>query len=187
MLILLSGCSGVGKNTIINKLLNTEENLNYLKNYTTRTRRPTENDERLSPYHYISCEEFDEKIKNDEFYEYEEIHGNFYGTLKASIEEIANSDKHYIKDIGVLGQISLKDAFKNKTKVISIFLTASREELIKRLIGRGEPDIEKRLSRMDFEMGYIDRYDYVIENKDMDKTIKKILKIIKQNEKKRAL
>lgn len=186
MLILLSGCSGVGKNTIINKLLLTQENICFLKNYTTRERRTNESDERLCPYHYISNEEFDNKIKNDEFFEYEEIHGNFYGTLKSSIDEIATSEKHYIKDIGVLGQISLKDAFKNKTRVVSIFLTAPREELVKRLIGRGETDIEKRLSRMDFEMGYIDRYDYVIENKDMDKTIKKILKIIKQNEKKKA-
>lgn len=183
MLILISGCSGVGKNTIINELLTTQQNLKYLKNYTTRARRETEKDERLCPYYYISGKEFDEKIKNGEFYEYEEIHGNFYGTLKASIDEIATSEYNYVKDIGVLGQISLKEAFEKKTKVISIFLTAPRQELIKRLVGRGEPDIEKRLSRMDFELGYINDYDYIIENLNMQKTIKKILKIIKINEK----
>ena len=185
MLLLISGCSGVGKNTIINELLTSQPNLKFLKNYTTRVRRDTEKDERLSPYYYVTLEEFDKKIKNDEFYEYEEIHGNFYGTLKASIDEIAKSDRNYIKDIGVLGKLSLEKAFEGKAEVVSIFLTAPREVLIERLKGRGEPDIEKRLSRMDFEMGHIDNYDYVIENVNMQKTIKKILKIIKIHSKKK--
>lgn len=185
MLLLISGCSGVGKNTIINELLNTQPNLKFLKNYTTRVRRDTEKDERLCPYYYVTLEEFDNKIKNDEFYEYEEIHGNFYGTLKASINEIAESENNYIKDIGVLGKLSLEKAFDGKAEVVSIFLTAPREVLIERLKGRGEPDIEKRLSRMDFEMGHIDNYDYVIENVNMQKTIKKILKIIKIHSKKK--
>ena len=185
MLLLISGCSGVGKNTIINELLKTQPNLKFLKNYTTRIKRNIEQDERLSPYHYVTLEEFDQKIKNGEFYEYEEIHGNFYGTLKASIEEISQSDCDYIKDIGVLGKLSLEKAFDGKDEVVSIFLTAPREVLIERLKGRGEPDIEKRLSRMDFEMGHIDNYDYVIENINMQKTIKKILKIMKVHSKKK--
>ena len=73
------------------------------------------------------------KIKNGELFEHEEIHQNFYGMLNSSLEEVAVSDNHFIKDVGVLGQKSIKEALKNKAVTLSIFLTAPKEELIKRL------------------------------------------------------
>lgn len=136
-----------------------------------------------NPYLYLTKEEFEDKIKNGEMFEYEEIHENFYGMLKSSVDEIKKKENHFIKDIGVLGQINLKRALKSKVEVLSIFLTAPKEELIKRLKARGDHDIDLRMSRMEFELGYAKNYDYVIENNNLDKTIKKIEALIKKHEK----
>ena len=69
---------------------------------------------------------------------------------------------HFIKDIGVLGQTRLTQALKNKAEVLSIFLTAPKEELIRRLKERGDHDIDLRISRMEFELSYAKNYDYVL-------------------------
>lgn len=183
MLIIVSGSAGVGKNTIITKLLEKHENLKLLQTCTTRMPRST--DEAMhSPYIYLSKDEFIEKIKNGELFEHEEIHENFYGMLNSSLEEVTSSNNHFIKDVGVLGQKNIKQALKNKATVLSIFLTAPKEELIKRLKARGDHDIDLRISRMEFELSYAKNYNAVIENIDMEKTINKIEKLIEEYEKK---
>jgi len=183
MLLLISGCSGSGKNTIIKKLMERNENIKFLKSCTTRKPRPNENN-----YIYLTKEDFDNKLKNNEIFEYEEIHQNFYGTLNSSLEEVANSHAkgiHFAKDIGVLGQINMARALKNKTPVLSIFLTVPKAELIRRLEERGEKQIDLRLSRMEFELGYLDNFDVVIRNVDIDKTVTRIEKLIKKAEHKK--
>lgn len=183
MLIIISGSAGVGKNTVITKLLEKYDNLKLLKTCTTRQPRST--DESMhSPYIYLTREQFEEKIKNGELFEHEEIHNNFYGMLNSSLNAIAtDTQNNYIKDIGVLGQKSIKEALKGKAKVLSIFLTAPKEELIKRLTLRGDHDIDLRISRMEFELSYAKNYDAVIENINLDKTIKEIEKLIKKHQK----
>ena len=126
---------------------------------------------------------FENKIKNGELFEHEEIHNNFYGVLNSSLKEVEKRENHYIKDIGVLGQINLKRALKDKAEVLSIFLTAPKDELIRRLKARGDHDIDLRISRMEFELSYSKNYDYVIENLNLNKTLKKIESIIKKHEK----
>lgn len=183
MLIILSGCSGVGKNTIIKELLKrNEKTIKFLKTCTTRPPREYE-DKENGPYYFLTREEFDKKIKNDEFFEHEEIHKNFYGTLKRSIEEIILNEYDFVKDVGVLGQINLVRELDQKAKVLSIFLIAPKKVLIERLKNRGEADIDLRLSRMDFELSYLHNYDFVIENLHLDKTVKKIEKLILKTKK----
>ena len=182
MLIIISGSAGVGKNTIITEILNKNSNIKLMQTCTTRQPRHTDGDMH-NPYIYVTREEFENKIKNGELFEHEEIHQNFYGMLKSSVDEIKKRDNHYIKDIGVLGQINLKRALKNKVEVLSIFLTAPKEELIKRLKARGDHDIDLRISRMEFELSYAKNYDYVIENINKEKTLKKIEALIKKHEK----
>ena len=182
MLIIVSGSAGVGKNTVITKLLEKNSKLKLLQTCTTRMPRHT--DEAMhNPYIYLSKEEFENKIKNGELFEHEEIHENFYGMLKSSLDEVAISDYHFIKDVGVLGQKNIKLALKGKATVLSIFLTAPKEELIRRLRERGDHDIDLRISRMEFELAYSKNYDAVIENIDLEKTIKEIEKLIKKYEK----
>lgn len=184
MLVIISGCSGVGKGTVINELIKRNPNTEFLKTCTTRKKRDNESlSEDNCPYCFISKEEFDRKIKNDEFIEYEEIHKNFYGMLKSTVNEIPNSSKIFFKDFGVLGKINISRYLQDKTKVISIFLTVPREILVERLKNRGESDIDLRLSRMEFELSYINQYDYVIKNIHLEKTVKKIEAIIKKHSK----
>lgn len=176
MLILLSGCSGSGKNTIIKELLRRNPNLKFLKSCTTRAPRKGED-----IYSYLSKDEFDNCIKQGKMVEYEEIHQNFYGLLKSVVDEVIDShDKniHFIKDVGVLGQINLSHYLKDKVKVLSIFITVPKRELVKRLTERGEKEIELRLSRMEFEMGYINNFDEVINNINLEKTLTRIEKLI---------
>ncbi|MBO5884739.1 MAG: AAA family ATPase [Clostridia bacterium] len=182
MLIIVSGSAGVGKNTVITEILNKYPNIKLMQTCTTR--QPRHTDEAMhSPYIYVTREDFESKIKNGELFEHEEIHQNLYGVLNASLDEIAMQQNHYIKDIGVLGQINLKRALKDKVEVVSIFLTAPKEELIKRLKARGDHDIDLRISRMEFELSYTKNYDYVIENINLEKTLKKIETLIKKHEK----
>ncbi len=184
MLIILSGCSGAGKSTLIRGLLKKHDNIKFMKTCTTRSRREGESDE---SYVFVTKDEFDEKLKNGEIFEYEEIHKNFYGTLNSSLEKVIEGKNHYIKDVGVLGVLSLKKALKNKAKIVTIFLTVPKDELIKRLKERHEPDIDLRLSRMEFELSYIKNYDYVINNVNYEKTLAKIEKIIAKEEKKELI
>ena len=182
MLIIVSGSAGVGKNTIITHILEKYSNIKLMQTCTTREPRSTDKDMH-NPYIYVSKEDFENKIKNGELFEYEEIHQNFYGVLNSSIDEIVKKDCHYIKDIGVLGQTKLTQALKGKATVLSIFLTAPKDELIKRLKNRGDHDIDLRISRMEFELSYAKNYDVVIENINLDKTLKKVDSLIKKYEK----
>lgn len=182
MLIIVSGSAGVGKNTLITALLEKYSNLRLLQTCTTR--KPRSTDKAMhSPYIYLSKDEFENKIKNGELFEHEEIHENFYGMLNSSLEEVSTTNNHFIKDVGVLGQKNIKDALKGKAVVLSIFLTAPKEELIKRLVARGDHDIDLRISRMEFELTYSKNYDAIIENIDLEKTIKEVEKLIKKFEK----
>ena len=176
MLILISGCSGSGKNTVINKLMENNPNLNFLKACTSREKK--ERDEGKSPYIHITKEEFEEKIKNNELFEYEEIHGNYYGLLKETINDVIKSDKDYIKDIGVLGQKNMTSRIGNKVKIVSIYLDVPKQELINRLKLRGETEIEKRLARFDFENAHRPNYNLIIQNNNLDKTVEIIQNII---------
>ena len=185
MLILISGSSGAGKNTIIDHLMQRNDNIRLLQSCTTRKRRKNEKE---NAYIYLSKEEFDEKLKNGEIFENEEIHQNFYGILNSSLQEVlkeASKNIHYIKDVGVLGQINLsRELKKKKIPVLTIFIQVPRAQLIERLKNRGEKNIDLRLSRMEFETGYIDNFDEIVKNVDLEKTLTRIEKIINKYQRK---
>ena len=185
MLILISGSSGAGKNTIIDHLMQRNDNIRLLQSCTTRKRRKNEKE---NAYIYLSKEEFDEKLKNGEIFENEEIHQNFYGILNSSLQEVlkeASKNIHYIKDVGVLGQINLsRELKKKKIPVLTIFIQVPMAQLIERLKNRGEKNIDLRLSRMEFETGYIDNFDEIVKNVDLEKTLTRIEKIINKYQRK---
>ena len=178
MLILISGCSGSGKNTVINHLLKRNKNLKYLKSCTSRIKE--NRDEENSPYIHLMKNEFETKIKNNELFEYEEIHGNYYGILNESINDVI-SGENYIKDIGVIGQKNITNKLKNKVKIISIFLDVPKNELKKRLKIRGEKDIDKRMERFEFESAHRPNYNLIIQNNNLEKTVQIIENIFNKN------
>lgn len=181
MIILLSGSSSCGKNTVIKELLKNNDNLKYIHTFTSRDKRPGESDG--DPYFFISKEEFQTKIKTNDFYEHELIHNNFYGVEKAYCEKLLNEGNHLIKDMGVIGTFSLKEQLKGKF-VETIYFYVDKSTLKKRLINRGDKleDIKTRLKRFKFEKANMLKYNYVIKNYNLQNTVKIVEKICKNNQ-----
>lgn len=181
MLVLLSGVSGAGKDTIKRELIKRNSNITSLPSYTDRKPRAGEVNGDL--YNFITTEEFEELIKKDDLYEYDVHHDHYYGTSKKLLNERIKSGKIIVKDIDVNGTENLVNLLGKDTKIVTIFLRVPREELHRRLLRRNpeaDPkEITLRLNRFDYEESKIGVYDYVIKNNDLEKTIQIITTIIK--------
>lgn len=181
MLVLLSGVSGSGKDTIKKELLKRMSNVTTMPSYTDRLPRPGENDGEV--YNFVTTEEFEQKIKEDEFYEYSVHHEHYYGTSKKVLNEKIKDGKIIVKDIEVNGTENLLKLLKNDIKIVTIFLRVPKDELRRRLEHRIEKasikEIELRLNRFDYEESKIGIYDYVIKNDNLEKTVQIIMTIIK--------
>lgn len=181
MLVLLSGVSGAGKDTIKQELLKRMDNITTMPSYTDRPPRPGEVDGGV--YNFVTTEEFEQKIKNNEFYEYSVHHEHYYGTSKKILNEKIANGKIIVKDIEVNGTENLIKLLKDDIKIVTIFLRVPKDELRRRLEHRIEKaslkEIELRLNRFDYEESKIGLYDYVLKNDDLEKTVQIIMTIIK--------
>ncbi len=180
MLVILSGVAGAGKDTIKREIIKRMDNVKSIPAYTTRPQR--EGDIPGQTYIFLSKEEFEEKIRNNEIYEYDIHHNHYYGTSKKFLDEGA---KHgiIIKDIDVNGTEILKNTLKD-IKIVTIFLRVPKEELRHRLENRvdkpSEGEIILRLNRFDYEESKISLYDYVLKNDNLEKAVNIIEEIIRQ-------
>ena len=168
MLVILSGVAGAGKDTVKQEIMKRMENVITLPSYTSREIRNT--DVEGKTYHFVTKEQFEEMIKNDEFYEYDVHHNNYYGTSRKLLNEKIKSGKIIIKDIDVNGTEHLQDLLKTNTKVVTIFLRVPKDELERRLKERTDSpaEIRLRLSRFEYEESKINLYDYVLKNDDLE-------------------
>ena len=184
MLVILSGVSGAGKDTIKKELIKRMEEVESLPSFTSRN--PRVGEEEWIQYHFITKEQFEEKIKNNEFYEYDLHHENYYGTSRKLMNDKIQSGKIIVKDIEVNGTENLVKLLKEDTKIVTIFLKVDKDELRRRLENRGdnltEEEMQIRLGRLEYEESKIKLYDYVIKNDDFEKTVEIIMTII-ENEK----
>ena len=180
MLVILSGVAGAGKDTIKKELIKRMDNVESLPSYTSRPMR--NGDVEGGTYNFVSKQKFEEMIENGDFYEYDVHHDNYYGTSKKLLNEKINNGKIIVKDIDVNGTEHLKDLLKADTKVVTIFLRVSKEELERRLqerIDKPSPaEIRLRLSRFEYEESRINLYDYVLKNDDLEKTVQIIMTIL---------
>jgi len=179
--IIISAPSGAGKTTLINKILDAK--LPLLFSISACSRAPRKGEEDKKDYYFLSIEEFKEKIKAQDFIEWEEVYeGNFYGTLKKEIERIWKEKKHVVFDVDVIGGISLKDYFMENS--ISIFIKPpSMEVLSKRLKKRNTEDrksIKNRLEKSFEEMKSIDKFDKIIVNDELSISSKNIIETVKK-------
>ena len=181
MLVVLSGVSGSGKDTIKKALISRMKNVESLPSYTDRAPRAGEKPGEV--YNFVSTEEFEKMIETGEFYEYDVHHNNYYGTSRKLLNEKISSGKIIVKDIDVNGTEHLQDLLKADTKVVTIFLRVPKEELEKRLQSRidnpSPAEIRLRLSRFDYEESKINLYDYVIKNDNLEKTVQIVMTILK--------
>ena len=168
-LIVFSAPSGSGKTTIVRHLLNQEQfQLEFSISATSREARGNEKDG--EDYYFISAKEFKNKIKLDEFLEWEEVYiDNFYGTLKTEVERIWSKGKHVIFDIDVAGGLRIKKKFPKRT--LAVFVKPPDiNELIIRLKQRGEESPEKiamRVVKAPTEMATAPQFDTIILNDDL--------------------
>lgn len=171
--IIFSAPSGSGKTTIVRHLLNTNPDLGFSISASTRDKRGRK-EEHGKDYYFLTPEEFKKKIDNDEFIEWEEVYeGNYYGTLKTEIQRIWDEGKNVIFDVDVKGGLALKKYFGDKA--LSIFVKVpSMEILEQRLRGRGtesHASLSQRLFKAKFEMTFADKFDVVLVNEDLDKSL----------------
>ena len=175
-LIIVSGPSGSGKSTVT-KIV--KDKLNIPLSISATTRNPRDGEIDGKDYFFLSKEEFKNKIANDEFYEYAEVHGNYYGTLKKTVEENLDKGLNVILEIDVQGALIAKE--KKKDAILVFFRTKDMEVLEKRLRDRktdSEEVIQTRLKNAETELKYEDKYNYTIINENLDDSIQELIDII---------
>lgn len=179
-LIVFSAPSGSGKTTIVRHLLGIEDlNLEFSISATSREKRGSEVDGK--DYYYLSLKEFKNKIKNDEFLEWEEVYrDNFYGTLKTEVERIWAMGKNVIFDIDVSGGLRIKRKFPEET--LAIFVKPpSIDELKIRLKKRKtetEDKINMRVAKASAELATAPLFDVIVVNDDLEKALAQAKKLV---------
>lgn len=178
IVLAISGPSGVGKGTLVNMLLERNDDIGLSVSCTTRVPRPGET-EGLS-YFFLSREEFLKRIEEGDFLEYDEHFNNFYGTPKSYVLKTLE-EKSVILEIDVHGVFKAKESLP---ETVTLFIAPpSKEEVIARLKKRAsetDEQIALRLSRMEYESARAKDYDYVVINDDLERAYAEIMSIIEK-------
>ena len=177
-LIIISGPSGCGKGTICNELIKNSDNIIISTSATTRSPRAGEVDG--FDYFFITKEEFEEKIKNNEFLEFAKVHhDNYYGTLKEKVLDNINKGIDVILEIDIEGALQINNTMK---EAIFIFIMPpSMRELKNRLIKRNTETKEQIIDRFKKayqEINEVSKYNYVVINDEVDTAVNKVKSII---------
>ena len=175
-LFIISGASGVGKSTVLSRVMAARDDLRFSVSATTRAPRPGEVDG--ESYYFVTKEKFQDMIAHEEFVEYDAHMNNYYGTPEAQLNEKLETGS-VILDIEPNGAFMVR---KRRPDATLIFIAPpSMEELLRRLVGRGDtpPDqVKVRQDRAQWEMDQSVHYDYVVVNNQVDTCVDEILKII---------
>lgn len=173
--IIFCAPSGSGKTTLVRHLLSVNNNLGFSISACTRDKRGRK-EVHGKDYYFLSIEEFQEKIRQEAFVEWEEVYpGGYYGTLKSEVERLWSEGKNVIFDVDVKGGLKLKEYFGEDALAIFVKVP-SLEELESRLRSRGtetEESLSKRLYKVKFEMSFQDRFDVVLLNDNLEESFGK--------------
>jgi guanylate kinase len=177
LLIVISGPSGVGKDTILRRLFQLAPELKYSVSYTTRPPRPGEIDGQS--YTFVTEDEFKRLIDAKEFLEWAQVYDHYYGTSRKRVEEALARGEDIILKIDVQGAAFVK---KRKPDALFIFITPpSTEELLQRLTGRNTESptaLERRQREALVELGLAKDYEHVVCNRDVEESAHEILAMI---------
>jgi guanylate kinase len=185
LLFVLSGPSGVGKDTILKELLKTDLKITKCVTYTTRPPRPGEVDG--LDYKFVSLAEFEELKRNNAFLEWAEVGGNLYATPKDFVEKKLQEGEDVILKIDVQGAMRVKELFP---EAILIFIAPpSLEVLGERMRKRGSPEeeIKRRLQIASREMEMSKNYQFVLVNNDLQETLQKLYELIKHKQEEKEI
>ena len=178
ILIVISGPSGAGKGTICKALLEKHKDIYLSVSATTRDPRQGEVDG--VNYYFMTKEEFKNKVEEDDFLEWAEVYGNYYGTPKSKVEEMLESGKNVILEIDIQGALRVKENC-GEDGVFIFILPPSMKELKQRIINRGSETPEslmKRFTSAYKEINYISKYNYGVVNDTVDAAVEKIEHIL---------
>ena len=178
LLFVVSAPAGCGKDTILNELFKKTDKAGYAVSATTRA--PREGEINGVHYHFLTREDFLEKIKQGEVLEYTEYCGNFYGTLKKSVDDLVLSGKDAVLKIEVEGAMNIKKQFPDACLVF--ILPPSLAVLEQRLRGRGtetEDKIIERTLQAKNELKFAKNYDYLVVNDDLDSAVEDVLAVFR--------
>ncbi len=179
MMFVLSSPSGAGKTTLTKKIA--ENNKNFTISISHSTRKPRPNEINGRDYKFVSVQEFNTLVKENNFFEYANIFGNYYGTLKKPVLELLSLGRDVLFDIDWQGTQQLK-RIKSLSLVTFFILPPNIQALKKRLLNRhkGQEElIEKRMDNFNEETSHWNEYNYVFVNDDLDTCYDKILNVIK--------
>ena len=176
-LIVISGPSGSGKGTIISELRKINDNIWLSISMTSR--EPRSNDIPNETYFFVSKDEFEKKIENNEFLEYAQYNQNYYGTPKDKIMDKINDGIDVILEIEIQGALKVKEIMPDT--IFIFILPPSMKELKERLVKRGTESKEKILSRFQRayqEINEVTKYNYVVINDELEKAVEKVNAIL---------
>jgi guanylate kinase len=177
LIYIISAPSGSGKSTLVNELLKLVPDLDFSISYTTRSLRGSEQNGKQ--YHFVSREEFEQMIRDDEFLEHANFDGNYYGTARRFLQETGQKGHDLLLDIDVQGAGQIKQKLP---EAVSIFvLPPDRKTLEWRLRKRSEDAeavIHRRLVAASREIENYDKYDYILINDDLEESIDSLEAIV---------
>lgn len=179
LLIVVSGPSGVGKGTVRKALFDMpNHDLVYSVSMTTRKPRPGEVDG--VDYYFVSREDFEKRIEDDQFLEWAEFVGNYYGTPRDKVEEQLEIGKEVVLEIEVEGALKVRS--QTKDAVFIFLVPPGKESLYNRLLNRGtenDDKIKARMEKADKEFLLAHKYDYIVVNDDVENAADRIMAIIR--------
>ena len=185
VMLVLSSPSGAGKSSICRALLDLDKNLYLSISTTTRKKRP--NEVSGIDYNFVTLDEFEYKLSQNNFIEHAKVFNNFYGTDKSIVENKINEGKDLLFDIDWQGAQQLRE--KMREDIVSVFiLPPSKTELERRLKERGQDTdevVKERMSEATAEITHWAEYDYVIINEDLNLSVKTVLGILHSERMKR--
>lgn len=179
-LIVISAPSGSGKTTIAKEIMNRFPDLGFSVSGTTRAKRVGEVDGR--EYFFLTKEEFKRRIDAGEFVEWEELYGDYYGTLKSEVDRVLKAGHHMLFDVDVKGGLSIKKHYPN---ALLIFIRPPSVEALKdRLLKRRTEDdvtLQRRLDRVTMELALGNKFDHEVVNDELERAIREVQNIIEHH------
>ena len=177
MIIIVSAPSGAGKTSICDALIKSDKNIIY--SVSTTTREPRKGEKNGREYFFVNDSEFKKMVKTNMFVEWAKVHDHFYGTSKKVLEQTINKGKDILLDIDVQGAVKIKKQYK---EALMIFITTPSLKVLKeRLIKRNKDSmdvIKRRIENAKKELTYLPKYDYLILNDKLDKSIQEVKSVI---------